>query len=458
MPRIRLRLLTAAGAAFACGIAPAAPLPASHAAPGAWAPTLAATSAFDNLSAFKDGTAYATVGVVSSGYGNALPDEVPAVPADTAGYFKSSDFGRTWTPMPPPAHAGWAGTTNLYVRFATPTIGYATYNGQTDLPPDPTGKLGPQLCLSLSTTFRTVDGGTTWRPICEPHLAGGRSVTPSASPLAVGKDGTTVLVTGYAGSYDPDADCEEHPPVGYVHFSTNGGQSWRRGALPRGYLPGWTARVYDRTTALVTAYKYHWDADCGGQGDANAVFLTTDAGRTYRRILTCSKQPLCTGAAFASKTRILVGTTDGTTYRTEDGGRTWRKGERLFEPANQASIDTDPQRQWWYWVQSFSFADAKHGYASTRGSGTWRTANGGVTWHQERSHECVYHPFGVGENAAATPDRAVTGGPTVFSAREPAEVDPGGCTPTTANVPVAPGAVAARVEGLTVRLDGTVAR
>ncbi|HEU0133075.1 MAG TPA: hypothetical protein VFQ85_19015 [Mycobacteriales bacterium] len=446
MPAARLRLLAATAALAAVLPAP----PHATAAPAAWTPTLAATGAFDNLSAFPDGTAYATVGIVTAGTAGELPEQVPAPPgaADSFGYFKSTDYGRTWLPQAPPPHTGGIATTNLYVRFATPKVGYATYDGFSDLPKDPTGRLDRHLCLALSSTFRTVDGGQTWQPLCEPHLPDGKAVVPGASPLAVGRDGRTVLMTGTTGG----SDCKKDPARGVVSFSTDSGEHWTRGTLPGGYAPGWSARVWDSRTAAVVAYT---NGACG-LADQNAVFVTTDAGRTWRKVLACKTQPLCTAVAFVSRTQLLVGHTDGTTAVTRDLGRTWHQAQWLHDPANDATVAADPENAWLFWVQAFSFAaDGRHGYASTRGAGTWRTEDGGRSWVQERSHECAYQMFGVGENATATAEQAVTGGPGAFSARLAAPAGPDRCHPAAANLP-APTAVAATANGVAVRVDGTL--
>jgi hypothetical protein len=107
-------------------------------------------------------------------------------------------------------------------------------------------------------------------------------------------------------------------------------------------------------------------------------------------------------------------------------------------------------------VQAFAFAAGQHGYASTRGGGTWRSADGGRTWQQEASHECVYHQWGVGENAVFDADRAITGGPAFISARTPSAAS-AQCHPLTQQLPVtAPDAPVAVSGPVTVRADGTM--
>jgi hypothetical protein len=462
----RLRPLAAAAALVASGLLPGAPVAASHAANGAWTPTLPATSGFDNLSAFPDGTAYATVGlVVGNMQDSLLPPGVPTggnVGAKV-GFFRSTDFGQTWQPAPsPPLPAGGA-TYNLYVRFATPKIGYATYNGASDLFGVP-GPLVPATCLKMTSTWRTADGGTTWQPICEPHLVDGRPVSPAASPLGVARNGRTLVLAGDepTGPRVDDGKC--HIARAVLNFSNDGGRTWTRGALPRGYTHGWNVKALDTRTALVVAYRSTYDNPedpCAGgsAGYDNAVFLTTDAGRTYRRVYECKKQPICTTAAFVTAQRIIVGKTDGSIAVTADGGRTWRDGAKLSDPANDAAAAAaGGDTKYTFWAQGFGFADATHGYASTRGAGTWRTEDGGRTWVQELSHECAYYPWGVGENASGTPDHSITGGPGTFSARLGSAAPPPPCHARPQNVPVDLTALAVATQQLAVRLDGTVTR
>jgi hypothetical protein len=459
----RLRPLAAAAALVASGLLPGAPVAASHAANGAWTPTLPATSGFDNLSAFPDGTAYATIGaIVGNMQDSVLPPGVPALGPDTrVGFFRSRDFGQTWQPAAPPPLPVGGGTYGLFVRFATPKIGYATYSGASDLSGVP-GPLRHEACLKLTTTWRTADGGTTWQPICEPHLKDGRPVANAVSPLGVARNGRTLVLAGNepTGPYLSDGQC--HLPIAVLNFSNDGGTTWTRGALPRGYGHGWNVKVLDARTALVVAYRTTYDVPedpcAGGSGGYdNAVFLTTDAGRTYRRVYECRKQPICTTAAFLSAKRIVVGKTDGSTAVTADGGRTWRDGAKLSDPANDAAAAAaGGDTKYTFWAQGFGFADATHGYASTRGAGTWRTEDGGRTWVQELSHECMSYPVGVGENASATADRSITGGPGTFSARSPSATPAPPCHPRQGNITVAPDVVAAAAGAFAVRQDGTV--
>lgn len=448
----RPRLLVPAVAAVVCGLPSVAPLPAAQAGPGTWATSIPSTAAFDNLSAFPDGTAYATIAAVASSPLSIVPGAPSSVGGQSTGYLKSTDYGVTWVPMAPPPVVGGFTARNLHVRFATPDIGYATYSSREDVP-QTRGPLSRTMCLQLSSTFRTTDGGTTWTPLCEPQpVTDTWAVRPAPSPLAVGSDGTTVMHLGYEDG--PEGSCE---PLGVVHLSTDAGQSWRRWQLPGNWQPGFGARVYDRNTAAVIAYRWDIGPGCTGLRSENAVFLTTDGGRSYRRVLSCPVQPYCTSVAFVTRTRLIVGKTDGSTTISNDGGRRWLVGQRLWSSVNDPAVASDPDLRHRHWVQSFAFADPKNGYASTRGGGTWRTSDGGRSWTQEASHECVYHQWGVGENAVFDADRALTGGPAFISTRAPGAVS-APCQPPAQQAPVSPAATVAVAGGVTVRADGTFVR
>lgn len=69
------------------------------------------------------------------------------------------------------------------------------------------------------------------------------------------------------------------------------------------------------------------------------------------------------------------------------------------------------------WVQGMDFADAEVGYASTKGGGTWRTHDGGLTWVLEASSDSAHQHFVQGDVTALDAERAVIAGPAVVSVR-----------------------------------------
>jgi hypothetical protein len=392
---------------------------------GAWVTTSQTTQQVDRLSAFADGTYYAQY---------------------LDRYERSRDFGMTWEAMtPPPAPPA-------SIRFASPAIGWSLASGYRSAP-----TLSPLLCKAQSPLFRTTNGGTTWLPVCVLSPPAGTTFVPYGfQPMAVGADGRTVTLLGTEESSTRKSGCE--PEHGVVYTSHDAGETWTRALLPPLYEPGLRYRWYDAKTAVLIAYRMKMQDDCSRSGDDNAVFLTTDGGKTFRPVLYCMEQPICTAAAMPTRSRIVVGRTDGSTRVSDDLGRHWRSGQALDSLVHHTA---DPavgaaNMRWAYWVQDVAFADARNGFASTRGAGTWRTSDGGLSWTQERSHECDYYLFGIGEIAAATRDRGLTGGPHWISTRVPAAASPGGCEGPGPTLPDLTAPVA-RTGLDAVRADGTVA-
>ncbi len=371
-------------------------VPARAEGGGVWTPTLGATQGFDKLSLFPNRVAYAQY-------------------LDT--YAKSTDAGLSWTvmPRPPRQYLGSPG-----IRFATPTIGWSVAGGTGAGPEDLVNDGFPdeiKRCGGLMPLQRTTDGGTTWRAVCVPHsrlVDQNPGFSVSGSPLAVGRDGKTVMLEGnewYASRPAPACGADHD----VIYSTRDAGVHWNRAALPKGWLAGYRSQVYDSSTMLHLAYYFTEGAECSS--GTVGLFVSHDGGRSFRKTYVCRVQPTCTSVVMVSRSRILLGRTDGSTLVTSDGGKTWRLGQRMFEPTWQPSIDSGAMSPWSFWVQSMAFSDPRHGYASTRGSGTWRTVDGGFSWRQERSHECAWYIPGIGEIAAGSATTAITGGPHFISAR-----------------------------------------
>ncbi|HWL35887.1 MAG TPA: hypothetical protein VNQ77_06815 [Frankiaceae bacterium] len=425
--RTRLLLVTLALAAGA------APAPAT-AEGGVWAPTLQATQAFDHLSAVGDGVYFAQY-------------------LDT--YAKSTDSGATWLvqPKPPGQYYGLPG-----IRFATKGVGYSLSGGP-GLESIVAGDLAFQeevrRCGGIMPLQRTADGGKTWRAVCVPRstLTSDPVFGPGAAPIGLANGGRTVML---AGSEHP-RDHTKWPGCGkdrdVIYTSHDSGVRWTRAALPRGWYSGYRQYLLDKSTIVRLSYggwKPVNETTCGSS--TSGVFLSRDGGKSFKHIHTCAAPKVCTSVAMPTRNRIVLGRNDGSTVISWDGGKSWRPGQRLFDAARwQPVVDTGELPAEAFWVQSISFVDSKHGYASTRGSGTWRTTDGGLSWTQERSHECAWYLHGIGEIATGAPDSAITGGPHFISARTPVDGAPEGCAGPPPQVP----RVSASDVVTTLPLDGS---
>jgi hypothetical protein len=428
--RTRLLLVTLALAAGA------APAPAT-ADGGVWAPTLQATQAFDHLSAVGDGVYFAQY-------------------LDT--YAKSTDSGLTWQvqPKPPGQYYGLPG-----IRFATKDVGYSLSGGP-GVESVVTGDLAFQeevrRCGGIMPLQRTADGGKTWRAVCVPRsaLTSDPYFGPGVAPIGLANGGRTVLLTGSEHRRDPAKrpGCGKDRDV--IYTSHDAGVRWTRAALPQGWYSGYRQYLLDKSTIVRLSYgdwKPLSEAECGSS--TSGLFLSRDGGRSFRLVRKCGAPKICTSVAMPTRNRIILGRNDGSTVVSSDGGATWRPGQRLFDARWQPVVDSGEMPAEAFWVQAMSFVDARHGYASTRGSGTWRTGDGGLSWSQERSHECGWYLHGIGEVAAGSADSAITGGPHLISARTPVDGAPEGCGGPPPQVPrMAASDVVASFPGLAISADG----
>jgi photosystem II stability/assembly factor-like uncharacterized protein len=437
---MRSRLVLAV-LALALTAPPAAPAAADG---GVWTSTIQATQGFDHLSAFPDGTFYAQY---------------------LDSYARSTDAGRTWQVMPkPPGHYYGAGG----IEFGSPQVGYAS-GGQPGLEHLVTGTTEfideIKRCGDVMPLRRTIDGGKTWRALCVPSakLTSDPRWRPEFAPFGLAHGGRTIMVSGNEEPQqllDTPRVCGDDADV--VYTSHDAGERWTRAELPRGWFGGFRQAAYDRYTLARLTYgdfKPTEEETCAS--GTTGLFLSRDGGKSFRRVLTC-QIPVCTSVAFSSRNRIVVGRADGSTLISYDAGQTWRRGQRLFDARWQPVVDSGQLPAYAFWVQGISFtADGRYGYASTRGSGTWRTTDGGSTWTQERSHECAWYLWGVGEVATGSKDTAITGGPHFISARTAVAGVPEACAVPQPELPrVAPDALVATAVTAAghkaVRADGSV--
>lgn len=405
--------------AFAAGFAvPAAAQPSPPPGPIVWTPALPSNEGFAHLEAFRDGAMYAQSG---------------------QGYARSTDFGAHWTMQQGPD--GQTGNSGM-LEWSTPSRGFATVDRLTPTLRDPiTGKLCP-IGLPYFALDITLDGGTKWSPACAP-------VGPvTTRPLGFGVEGlyvsrrdSTVVVVGDSSPSVCRSAADIHP---LLFISSDFGLHWRTIALPGGYttnLLGYD--VYDARHISALVSKATGTCDSYGSGpDKSSLFATTD-GKHFKRVFQCSGSQTCASTAWVTPRRLLVGTTVGQLYVSNDQGKHFFKGALLrdadYDPATTTGV-LDPR---YFWVQSMSFADAQHGFASTRGSGTWRTTDGGLRWVQEKSPECVYYPFGIGDVAAADAEHGITGGPPTYDVRRPGTVELGCIGPQSGGPQVTPSRIIA---------------
>lgn len=336
---------------------------------GRWVPSFVGHSGGATLDLFRNGTGYVSFG--------------------DAPLYRTRDFGETWTPL----NAPFGSATGEALSFATARMGYLTVGQGIE---------------------RTTDGGATWKSTerlpTPPSYLAPQAAIDSLEALP-GTD--RVLVTGWGQARSGDG-CAGRPNHG-VWRSDNGGEGWKRITLP---YPATTveSEFLDGRSGLllVSVFKLErkesTDNGCAGviRTFRNAVLLTRDGGRTFDQIysLRFSKSAPLTAVAMASEDRILLGSSDGIIYRSDNGGRSFR---RLKGPRDDGGLLPDGG----IWELTFPTPDI--GYAATE-AGLWRTEDGGRTWRKEES---PFETNGSADIAAAGPTTAIAVDAHLIARRTP---------------------------------------
>lgn len=339
------------------------------------------------VSAFPNGTVY----VLQQEWGEGLQ------------LFRSSDFGVTWSVQPPLPEDGIA-----MAGFVSPKHGVLVLN---------------------NTLYRTTDGAGTWTRFQRPWKGSANidflEVTEQARTVVIGvrewrePDGDIWYDDGAAERecHDPRQDRLE------VFISADLGRTWGHHVV-RSEAPvfGSGADFFNERHGLVTVSAdvlyARMEGECAYAADVatgRRVLMTTDGGRTFKKIYQCPEDDSCLAVSNPSPRHAVIGTTDGDLSITFDGGRTF-EAVRLDGLVEAPTVSDD-----YRWVYDIDFAGPKVGFASTNGRGLWRTVDGGRTWVREASPlDAPGWQFpGAGRISAADPTHAVVVAPPLIATRLP---------------------------------------
>jgi len=283
----------------------------------------------------------------------------------------SLDGGATWTtvalPPVPPGFSGYSDDMLIVDPMHALVVGFES--GLQD-PLDPTS------FVSRRTLRLTADAGATWQTVQPP--ANGASFTWRLA------DATTVIAVSDS----------------LVQRTQDNGASWQPVPLPPGvtFLSGFRAFTAQRFVL----------ADASGR-----TWLSTDGGATWnQRNAGGVFQPTINSLFFFDSRDGLALADDGTSLRTDDGGRTWVAAESdtaswfrlqflgdgsvgwLISLRGTIARTTDKGHTWAMapgagsaslsGVTDFHFIDALRGWAVApfgSGAGTvFTTSDGGITW------------------------------------------------------------------------------
>jgi len=257
------------------------------------------------------------------------------VGVNNGGVWKTTDYGRVWTPIFDEQPTGSIG--DLAVAPSNPNVIYVGTGEGVQRPDLSTG----------DGVYKSTDAGKTWRHLGlrDGQQIGGIIVDP--------RDENRVFVAVLGHPYGPN-------PERGVYRSTNGGESFERvlykdentGAIQVGFDPGNPQIVY---AALWAGRQGPWE-NSSWNGPLSGLFKSVDGGTTWRQIgkgfPTAAQGLGRIGFTIApSDPRRMYATVDAPTlggiYRSDDAGETWRRTNdevRVWGRASDfAEVKVDPR-------------------------------------------------------------------------------------------------------------------
>jgi len=175
--------------------------------------------------------------------------------------------------------------------------------------------------------WKTINGGTTWQPIFE------RQGTFSLGDIAVDPQSPDVVWVG-TGEANPRNSVSFGDGV---YKTTDGGKTWQHlGLKETMHISRIVLHPRDPSTAYVGALGHAF-----GPNPERGVFMTTDGGKSWQKVLYLDPQhgvadldidPTNPNILYAALWRFerkpwtfTSGSDQGGVYRSTDGGRTWAK-------------------------------------------------------------------------------------------------------------------------------------
>ncbi|MGH9839817.1 MAG: WD40/YVTN/BNR-like repeat-containing protein, partial [Blastocatellia bacterium] len=292
---------------------------------------------------------------------------------NNGGVWKTTDAGRTWTPIFDDQPTGSIG--DLAVAPSNPNILYVGSGEGLPLRPD----------LSVGDgVYKSTDGGKTWRNL---GLGDGQQI---GSIVVDPKDANRVFVAICGHPFGPNSERG-------VYRTLDGGETWQRvlyknenvGAIQVAFDPSNSQIVY---ADLYEVRHAPWE-NGQWQGPGSGLYKSTDGGATWRQLtkgLPAFEQGLGRiGIGIAeSNPNIIYATVDanpqvGGIYRSDDAGESWRRvgtdARTWGRGSDFAEIKPHPKNP------EIVFAANVASYKSTDGGKTWtgfKGAPGGDDYHR----------------------------------------------------------------------------
>ena len=238
------------------------------------------------------------------------------------GVFKSTDAGATWKLMGLPDSHHIA---RIVIHPANPDIVYVAAIGHLFSRNEERG------------VFRTTDGGATWKKVLYVNDGVG------AIDLVINRQTPTTL---YAAMYDKDRkpwQIVESGPESGIYKTENGGDNWQRlaGGLPTGKIGRIGLDIYQKNPNILYALLENQNQRVGAAGGevsaisplaqgiiGNELYRTDDGGKTWRKAADVN---VAGGKAPYSFNQIRINphndqtviVTSDSMYISRDAGKTW---------------------------------------------------------------------------------------------------------------------------------------
>jgi photosystem II stability/assembly factor-like uncharacterized protein len=251
------------------------------------------------------------------------------------GVFKSTDAGKTWQLMGLPDSHHIA---RIVIHPTNPDIVYVAAMGHLFSKNDERG------------VFRTTDGGAIWKKVLYVNDGVG------AIDLVINRKTPATL---YAAMYDKDRrpwQIVESGPESGIYRTDNGGDKWDRltGGLPTGKLGRIGLDIYQKNPLILYALLENQNAASAAGAASASQARGGGAGNV---------------SAIAPLAQGIIG---NELYRTDDGGKTWRKVTQVNVAGGKApysfnQIRVNPHNDQVVLVTSDSM------YISRDGGNTWNT-------------------------------------------------------------------------------------
>ncbi len=302
-----------------------------------------------NVGPFRGGRTRAVSGVPGQ-------PNVFYIGAVNGGIWKTTDFGRTWTPIFDREATGSIGA--LEVAPSDPNIIYVA-SGE--------GLHRPDLSVG-DGIYKSTDGGATWT-----HL--GLREGQQISQMAIDPHDANRLFVAVAGHpYGPN-------PERGIYRSTDGGQSFQKVLYKDENIGAGDVKIDPSDPDII--YATLWEAREGPwengefSGTGGGIFKSTDGGQTWRPlagglpdgivqayVAIAHSDPKRLFASVATKDKVDL-------YRSSDGGGSWTIATTDARPKNRIGGGDLP-------VPAIDPKNPDVVYITS--TVTWKSADGGKTW------------------------------------------------------------------------------